>query len=156
MKAKSRAKTKVRSNQSARNKPRPAGPRRPNKTKEAIDTNGMMDLSAGLLDMTNAKSIAQSIKRAAESSDRLESTPFHSGISVLNSLISNLELKKARLEAAKKELRRLYGENEERQEPAEPHPPQEFARNRNRPKSVRPRNDKPADNRPRSRPNKVV
>lgn len=155
MKAKTRAKTKLQSNRSAGTKPRPARSRGP-KTKPALDTHGMMDLSPDLIDMGNAKSIAQSIKRAAESSDRLESTPFHSGMSVLNSLISDLELKKARLEAAKKELRRLYGEDDERQQAGESHPPQEFARNRNRSKGGRPRNDKPADNRPRSRPNKVV
>jgi len=127
-------------------------------TKELVTTNGVLQLDPHLLQMNNARSIAKSIKRSADTSDALEHSPFHSAMSVLSSLVSQIELLKMRLEAAKKELRTLYNETEEKA-PGEhtPVPPQEYARNRSAPKGSRtPSGGKVTDNRPRSRPNKVV
>lgn len=127
-------------------------------TRELITTNGVLQLDPHLLQMNNARSIARSIKRSADTSDALEHSPFHSAMSVLSSLVSQIELLKMRLEAAKKELRTLYNETEEKA-PGEhtPVPPQEYARNRSAPKGSRtPSGGKVTDNRPRSRPNKVV
>jgi len=127
-------------------------------TRELVTTNGVLQLDPHLLQMNNARSIAKSIKRSADTSDALEHSPFHSAMSVLSSLVSQIELLKMRLEAAKKELRTLYNETEEKA-PGEhtPVPPQEYARNRSAPKGSRtPSGGKVTDNRPRSRPNKVV
>jgi len=127
-------------------------------TKELVTTNGVLQLDPHLLQMNNARSIAKSIKRSADTSDALEHSPFHSAMSVLSSLVSQIELLKMRLEAAKKDLRTLYNETEEKA-PGEhtPVPPQEYARNRSAPKGSRtPSGGKVTDNRPRSRPNKVV
>jgi hypothetical protein len=79
---------------------------------EVIKTNGSMVLEPGLLQMKTARAIAKSLKHSADTSKRLTNTPFHSALSTLNFLISHVELQKARLEAAKKELRELYGETE--------------------------------------------
>ena len=100
-------------------------------TRELVTTNGVLQLDPHLLQMNNARSIAKSLKRSADTSEKLEHSPFHSAMSVLSSLVSQIELLKMRLEAAKKELRVLYNEGEEKA-PGEhtPVPPQEFARKR--------------------------
>ncbi|HET6463908.1 MAG TPA: DUF3175 domain-containing protein [Candidatus Krumholzibacteria bacterium] len=127
-------------------------------TRELVTTNGVLQLDPHLLQMNSARSIAKSIKRSADTSDALEHSPFHSAMSVLSSLVSQIELLKMRLEAAKKELRTLYNETEEKA--AGDHiavPPQEYARKRSAPRGTRESSGgKVADNRPRSRPNKVV
>lgn len=135
------------------------------KSQPELDTSqliskGTMDLDPRLLQMNSARAIAKSLKRSADSSNRLDAPPFHSAMSVLSALVSHVELLRARLEAAKKELRDAYGENTEKS-PAGDHtpvPPQEYARKRGAPKgSTAPTSDEePKDNRPRSRPNKVV
>lgn len=127
-------------------------------TREFI-TRGTMDLDPHLLQMNSAKAIAKSLKRSADESERLDAAPFHSALSVLSALISHVEMLRARLDSAKKELRTLYNENDEK--PAGEHvatPPNEFAKKRSAPKGpTAPSNDNtPSDNRPRSRPNKVV
>jgi hypothetical protein len=128
-------------------------------TRELITTNGVLQLDPHLLQMNSARSIAKSLKRSADTSDALEHSPFHSAMSVLSSLVSQIELLKMRLEAAKKELRTLYNETEEKAagEQHTPVPPQEYARKRSAPKGERSSSGgKVTDNRPRSRPNKVV
>jgi hypothetical protein len=127
-------------------------------TKELITTNGVLQLDPHLLQMNSARSIAKSIKRSADTSDGLEHSPFHSAMSVLSSLVSQIELLKMRLDAAKKELRTLYNETEEKAAGEHtPVPPQEYARKRSAPRGTRASSGgKVSDNRPRSRPNKVV
>jgi Protein of unknown function (DUF3175) len=119
--------------------------------KEVIKTNGAMDLDPGLLQMTSARAIAKSLKRSADSSKRLKGAPFHSAMSALNNLVEHVELQKARLEGAKKELRHLYGEDEDR-EHGEPNPPQKFARQKSAPKGKGSRfpEGQPVDNRQRA------
>ncbi|HEX6792153.1 MAG TPA: DUF3175 domain-containing protein [Candidatus Krumholzibacteria bacterium] len=148
----------------------PASPRQPQKPPKkdgeprldvnGIKTNGRMELEPHLLSMRTSGAIARSLKRSADRSIGLETSPFHSAMSVLNGLVSHVEMLRARLEAAKKDLRKLYGESDE-DKPMIPHestPPQEFAKKRNGDKTTpaAPKNNKPADNRPRSRPNKLV
>lgn len=127
-------------------------------TRELVTTNGVLQLDPHLLQMNSARSIAKSIKRSADTSDGLDHSPFHSAMSVLSSLVSQIELLRMRLEAAKKELRTLYNETEEKA--AGEHiavPPLEYARKRSAPKGSRSSaGEKVSDNRPRSRPNKVV
>lgn len=127
-------------------------------TKALITTNGVLQLDPHLLQMNSARSIAKSLKRSADTSDSLEHSPFHSAMSVLSSLVSQIELLKMRLEAAKKELRTLYNETEEKAAGEHtPVPPQEYARKRSAPRGTRSSSGgKVSDNRPRSRPNKVV
>jgi hypothetical protein len=168
-KAKTRPRTKARTTASkparkasARSSSRPSRANHKEfHAQDVIKTNGVMDLDADLFQLKSARAVAQSLKRSADNSDRLESTPFHSAMGVLNGLISHVELLKARLDASKKELRHLYGEDDEAMkngEHLEPTPPQEYARKRSAPKDAGApaQAEKPADNRPRSRPNKVV
>lgn len=114
---------------------RPAPKKKSNefRPKEVIKTNGAMDLDPGLLQMSSARAIARSLKLSADKSKRLTNTPFHSAMSTLNYLVEHLDVQKARLEAAKKELRHLYGEDGDR-EHGEPNPPQKFARQKSAPK----------------------
>jgi hypothetical protein len=128
-------------------------------TKELI-SKGTMDLDPRLLQMKSARAIAKSLKLSADASKRLDASPFHSSMSVLSALVSHVEMLRARLEAAKKELRDMYGENPDKSAAGDhtPTPPQEYARRRAAPKgSTSPSADEePTDHRPRSRPNKVV
>jgi hypothetical protein len=108
---------------------------------DVIKTNGAMELDPRLLRMASAREIAKSLKRSADRSKHLESSPFHSAMSMLNVLISHVEMQKARLDAAKKELRKVYGEVDEKPEVQEPTTPVEYARQQSSPKNnARPRN----------------
>jgi hypothetical protein len=123
-----------------------------------MTTNGSFELDPRLFQMRTGRAIATSLKRSADQSNHIGTTPFHSAMSTLGALVSQVELVKARLEAAKKELRQLYGEGVEKT-PGEntPVPPQEYGRRRRATKGggspAEPGN--PADNRPRVR-NKVI
>jgi hypothetical protein len=136
-------KTKARSKKKAQTTPAstpvkhepPARPRRvKNKSEfrpeEVITTNGTMELDPGLLQMNSSRAIAQSIKRSADRSTNLTSSPFHSAMSMLNVLIGHQDVLKVRLEAAKKELRKLYGEADDSPGSQEPTSPVEYARQR--------------------------
>jgi hypothetical protein len=72
-----------------------------------------LDLDSGVFSRDDPRSIARSLKRSAERSKRRKSDPFRSAMSMLNFYINragkNLsKSRKARLEAAKDELRDLY------------------------------------------------
>ncbi len=72
-----------------------------------------MDLQAGVFAQDDPAAVARSLKRSAEASRRRKSEPFRSAMSMLNLYINragkNLpKKKKAVLEAAKDELRRLF------------------------------------------------
>src|SRR5881396_1603987 len=73
-----------------------------------------LSLDKGVFTSRDPKRIAASLKRSAERSSRRKSSPFRSALSMLTFYINragkNLpKTKRARLEAAKKELRALYG-----------------------------------------------
>ncbi|MDQ6781457.1 MAG: DUF3175 domain-containing protein [Candidatus Eremiobacteraeota bacterium] len=76
-------------------------------------TSNAMDLQAGVFAQDDPAAVARSLKRSAEASRRRKSEPFRSAMSMLNLYINragkNLpKKKKAVLEAAKDELRRLF------------------------------------------------
>ena len=73
-----------------------------------------LDLDEGIFTWKNPRQIALSLKRSAETSQRRKSPPFRSAMSMLvfyiNRAGKNLEPEqKAILEAAKSELRKLFG-----------------------------------------------
>ena len=73
-----------------------------------------LDLEGGVFNKEDPKAIARSLKRSAERSKRRKSSAYRSAMSMLTFYINragrNLPArKKKRLEAAKDELRHLYG-----------------------------------------------
>ena len=73
-----------------------------------------LDLEANIFKRDDPQSIARSLKRSAERSHRRKSDPYRSAMSMLTFYINragrNLpERRRAKLEAAKDELRALYG-----------------------------------------------
>lgn len=79
-----------------------------------METSNALDLERGVFAKDDPKSIARSLKRSAEQSKRRKAEPFRSAMSMLNFYINragrNLpKARRAKLEAAKDELRALYG-----------------------------------------------
>jgi len=77
-------------------------------------TSNALDLEPGVFTLQDPVAIARSLKRSAERSVRRRSTPFRSAMSMLTFYINragqNLRRSdRARLEAAKRELRALFG-----------------------------------------------
>lgn len=73
-----------------------------------------LDLEGGVFTWDDPKRIAASLKRSAEESVRRKSGPYQSAMSMLNFYINragkNLPLERKKiLEAAKQELRELFG-----------------------------------------------
>ena len=73
-----------------------------------------LDLDKGVFSLASPRRIALSLKRSADRSRRRKTDPFRSAMSMLNFYINragrNLSpVRRGRLEAAKGELRRLYG-----------------------------------------------
>ncbi len=73
-----------------------------------------LDLEPGVFSKRQPREIARSLKRSADCSERRKSKPFRSAMSMLTFYINwaGKQLSSAqrtRLEAAKDELRRLYG-----------------------------------------------
>jgi hypothetical protein len=82
-----------------------------NKTSDALD------LKEHLFQSNDPTEIAKSLKRSAERSKRRKGTPYQSAMSMLTFYINrggkNLSAaRKKKLEAAKAELRRLFGKTE--------------------------------------------
>ena len=135
MKSKARSKKKSTARTTTVKHAAPARPRRVKnkrefRPEEVITTTGTMELDPQLLQLNSARAIAMSIKRSADRSKDLKSTPFHSAMSMLNVLHGHTEVLKVRLEAAKKELRKLYGEADETPGLQEPTSPVEYAKQR--------------------------
>jgi hypothetical protein len=83
-------------------------------SKRVMETSDALDLDNGVFKLRSACAIASSLKRSAERSRRRKSTPFRSAMSMLvfyaNRGGKNLSLAERRkLDAAKRELRKLYG-----------------------------------------------
>jgi hypothetical protein len=73
-----------------------------------------LDLDEGVFSRDDPRSIARSLKRSADRSHRRKSDPFRSAMSMLTFYINRAgktlsKSRKKRLEAAKDELRDLYG-----------------------------------------------
>jgi hypothetical protein len=85
-------------------------------SKHVTETSHALDLEHGVFSRDDPRSIARSLKRSAERSKRRKAGSFRSAISMLNFYINragkNLSTtRRARLEAAKDELRALYGKS---------------------------------------------
>jgi len=77
-------------------------------------TSDALDLESGVFTLADPHEIALSLKRSAERSRRRKSEPFRSAMSMLNFYINRAGrqlpvARRATLEAAKDELRVLYG-----------------------------------------------
>ena len=73
-----------------------------------------LDLEQGVFKQRSAKRIAASLKHSAEHSERRKSSPYRSAMSMLTFYINRAgdqlpQTQRARLEAAKGELRALFG-----------------------------------------------
>jgi len=73
-----------------------------------------LDLEQGIFAKDDPRSIARSLKRSADRSKRRKADPFRSAMSMLTFYINRAgrtlsKSRKKRLEAAKEELRGLYG-----------------------------------------------
>jgi len=89
-----------------------SGPRR--WSQRVTQTSDALDLDPGVFTWEDPRRIAESLRRSAERSQRRKSSAFRSAMSMLSFYINragkNLPAdQRARLEAAKDELRELYG-----------------------------------------------
>ncbi len=83
-------------------------------SQRVTETSNALDLEKGVFSQDSPRSIARSLKRSADRSRRRKSEPFRSAMSMLIFYINRAgkSLSKerlAKLEAAKEELRDLYG-----------------------------------------------
>jgi hypothetical protein len=83
-------------------------------SQEVSRTSNALDLEPGVFTWTDPCTIARSLKASAERSMRRRTDPFRSAMSMLNFYINRAGVKldpaqRERLEAAKDELRVLYG-----------------------------------------------
>lgn len=83
-------------------------------TQHVMETSNALDLEKGVFTLDDPREIALSLQRSAEKSTRRKTTPFRSAMSMLNFHINRAgkslsQEQRERLEAAKDELRALYG-----------------------------------------------
>jgi hypothetical protein len=89
-------------------------PRRKRWSQRVTETSNALYLEPGVFALDDPRRIALSLKRSAELSPRRKSAPFRSAMSMLNFYINRAgrqlpAAQRARLEAAKEELRALFG-----------------------------------------------
>ena len=82
-------------------------------SRHVTEKSNALDLDPGVFSRTDPRSIARSLKRSAERSRRRKSNAFRSAMSMLTFYINRAgdslsKTRRARLEAAKEELRDLY------------------------------------------------
>jgi hypothetical protein len=82
-------------------------------SQHVTQTSNALDLERGVFSKASPRSIAQSLKRSAERSRRRKSDPYRSAMSMLTFYINRAgkslsKTRRARLEAAKDELRSIY------------------------------------------------
>lgn len=82
-------------------------------SQRVTEESNALDLEPGVFTFDNPADIARSLKRSAESSDRRKADPFRSAMSMLTFYINRAgrqlhARRRARLEAAKDELRALF------------------------------------------------
>ena len=87
-------------------------------SQRVTETSNAMDLEPGVFTFTDPKKIARSLKKSAEGSKRRKSPPFRSAMSMLTFYINRAgddldKTQRKRLEAAKDELRKLFGKEKE-------------------------------------------
>jgi hypothetical protein len=83
-------------------------------SQRVTQTSNALDLEAGVFTLDDPRAIAASLMRSAESSRRRKADAFRSAMSMLTFYINRAgrqlpSPRRARLEAAKDELRALYG-----------------------------------------------
>lgn len=83
-------------------------------SQHVTETSHALDLEPGVFVLEDPRAIARSLQRSAERSRRRKTDPFRSAMSMLTFYINragtNLsQAERDRLEAAKDELRQLYG-----------------------------------------------
>jgi hypothetical protein len=83
-------------------------------SQQVTESSNALDLEAGLFTWDDPRQIALSLKKSAEHSQRRKADPFRSAMSMLTFYINRAgqqlsAQQRARLEAAKDELRELYG-----------------------------------------------
>jgi hypothetical protein len=82
-------------------------------SQRVTETSNALDLETGVFAFDDPRQIARSLKRSAERSRRRKADPFRSAMSMLNFYINRAgtqlpAAQRARLEAAKDELRALF------------------------------------------------
>jgi len=82
-------------------------------SQRVTEESNALDLEPGIFTVDDPKEIARSLKRSAEHSDRRKAGPFRSAMSMLTFYINRAgrqleKVQRARLEAAKDELRALF------------------------------------------------
>jgi putative cell wall-binding protein len=88
-------------------------------SREVTEKSNALDLESNVFTRDSPRSIAQSLKRSAEQSKRRKSDPYRSAMSMLTFYINragkNLpQQRRDRLEAAKDELRALFGKKRQK------------------------------------------
>src|SRR5512138_1455749 len=83
-------------------------------TQHVMKTSNALDLDKGVFTWDDPRRIARSLKRSADRSQRRKSSPFRSAMSMLTFHINRAgktlpRKQRTNLEAAKDELRALYG-----------------------------------------------
>jgi len=83
-------------------------------SQHVTDTSNALDLDPGVFTWNDPRQIALSLKHSAEHSQRRKADPFRSAMSMLTFYINRAgrqlpAAQRARLEAAKDELRALFG-----------------------------------------------
>jgi hypothetical protein len=88
-------------------------------SRDVTRTSNALDLEPGVFTWSDPGEIARSLQRSAERSERRRADPFRSAMSMLSFYINRAGTKldpaqRSRLEAAKDELRVLYGRPQRR------------------------------------------
>ncbi|ROU02098.1 DUF3175 domain-containing protein [Marinobacter sp. R17] len=83
-------------------------------SQRVTESSDALDLEEGVFTLEDPKAIAQSLKRSAENSQKRKSDPYRSAMSMLTFYLNRAgknmpESQREVLEAAKDELRALYG-----------------------------------------------
>ncbi len=96
-------------------------------SQRVTETSNALDLEQGVFSKEDARSVARSLKRSADSSGRRKTDSFRSAMSMLNFYINRAGKKlskerRAILEAAKTELRDLYRKRQPPRYKAAPSP----------------------------------
>jgi hypothetical protein len=83
-------------------------------SREVTEKSNALDLETSVFTKDSPRAIAQSLKRSAEHSERRKSDPYRSAMSMLTFYLNRAgknipKTRRDKLEAAKDELRELYG-----------------------------------------------